>query len=238
MFELKNAGKEFQQRWLFKNLNLTAHAGDFISILGPSGCGKSTLLRILSGLDTVSEGSFSTSSQDPSGFVFQESCLLPWLNVFENVALGATQRQGRDSHAAITKILEVVKLTDAAQLFPRQLSGGMKMRVSIARALVNNKKILFMDEPFAALDDFTRFELQDELLEYWRQYNMTIFFVTHSLSESVFLSQKLWLFPQGQQKTFQEWVLEKPSTAANSYRNSAEYFQTVTTVTEHLRVKK
>lgn len=237
MFELKNAGKQFQQRWLFRNLNLTVNPGDFISIIGPSGCGKSSLLRILAGLDTLSEGSLSAAKSGPSGFVFQESCLLPWLNVYENVAIGVPETKQEQRNESIQKILDVVNLKDSIDLFPHQLSGGMKMRVSIARALVNSKPILFMDEPFAALDDFIRFELQDELIAYWKQHNMTVFFVTHSVNESVFLSQKLWLFPQGRQTEFQELPIQKPGIPMSSYRNSNDYFQTVTEIFNRLRAK-
>lgn len=239
MLELQKAGKQFNSRWIFRNLNLTIKQGDFISIIGPSGCGKSTLLRILSGLDVLSEGILQSSVQS-SGFVFQEACLLPWLSVFENTALGIqnTSLSKSEIESQILKTLAVVKMRDSKDLFPHELSGGMKMRVSIARALVNNKSILFMDEPFAALDDFIRFELQEELLDYSKKHGMTVLFVTHSVNESVFLSQKLWLFPQGPQKDFQELELQKPAISPSKYRNSAEYFKTATEISERLRGEK
>lgn len=240
MLELKNAGKRFNSRWLFQNLNFQVQTGDFISILGPSGCGKSTLLRILAELDTLTDGHIIQPAATTPGFVFQESCLLPWLTVYENVAIGISKNTLTNSEKSdqIEKILKTVKLKDAASLFPHQLSGGMKMRVSIARALINNKSILFLDEPFAALDDFIRFELQEELLEYWKQHKMTVFFVTHSVTESVFLSQKLWLFPQGDQLQFQELDLKKSDTSPHMYRQSPEYFKLVTEISDRLRGKK
>ena len=240
MLELKNAGKRFDSRWLFKNLNLSVQTGDFVSILGPSGCGKSTLLRILAGLDGLTEGQLTQPATTTPGFVFQEPCLLPWLNVFENVRIGISNHtlSTAEKNDQIEKILQTVKLKDAALLFPHQLSGGMKMRVSIARALINNKSILFLDEPFAALDDFIRFELQEELLDYWKQHKMTVFFVTHSVNESVFLSQRLWLFPQGDQHQFQELALAKTDINPSTYRQSPEYFKKTTEISDRLRGKK
>lgn len=240
MLELKNAGKQFNNQWLFRNLNLVAQPGDFISVLGPSGCGKSTLLRILAGLDTLSEGQLAGSLSQTPGFVFQEACLLPWLSVFENVKIGFQDSSITDSQKKdlILQILAIVKLSKWTDYFPYQLSGGMRMRVSIARALVNQKSVLFMDEPFAALDDFTRFELQEELLEYWRNHRMTVFFVTHSVMESVFLSQKLWLFPQGANLEFSEHTLNKGSVDPAKYRKSESYFQLFNSISENLRVQK
>ncbi|OYZ19250.1 MAG: hypothetical protein B7Y39_12280 [Bdellovibrio sp. 28-41-41] len=237
MLELKNAGKKFDSRWLFKNLNFQTQTGDFISILGPSGCGKSTLLRILAELDTLSEGSLTQPANTNPGFVFQESCLLPWLTVSENVGIGISSKtiSLSEKQEQVQSILKTVKLKESGGLFPHQLSGGMKMRVSIARALINNKSVLFMDEPFAALDDFIRFELQEELLDYWKQHKMTVFFVTHSVNESVFLSQKLWLFPQGNQQEFKELDLQKKDFHPQQYRQSPEYFRLVTDISDRLR---
>lgn len=237
MIELKNAGKKFNNTWLFRNLNLTIQPGDFVSIIGPSGCGKSTLLRILACLDTLSEGQLSHTSVSSTGFVFQDSCLLPWLTAAENVAIGF-QNSGLtadDMKSQVLKMLSVVKLEKRSNDFPHQLSGGMKMRVSIARALINNKSLLLMDEPFAALDDFIRFELQEELLEYWKSHKMTVLFVTHSLMESIFLSQKLWLFPQGSLLNFTETSLAKSIMLPQEYRKSDHYFKTVNLISEQLR---
>lgn len=240
MLELKAAGKKYDDRWLFKNLNLSAQAGEFISILGPSGCGKSTLLRILAGLDHLSEGQFTNLTTKTPGFVFQDSYLLPWLTVFENVAigLGQTSLSAIEAKKQILKSLDTVKLSEWSNHFPHQLSGGMRMRVSIARALVNNKAVLFMDEPFAALDDFIRFELQEELLNIWKNNQITIFFVTHSLNESIFLSQKLWLFPQTPHAQFQEQILKKPPISPADYRKSDAYFKKVNELSDSLRATR
>lgn len=243
MLELKNIGKQFNQKWLFKNLNLTVQSGDFISILGPSGCGKSTLLRIMAGLETVTCGQIESAFNNAPGFVFQESCLLPWLSVFENVAIGLQNNKltKLEKEKLIVKTLDIVKLSGWKNRYPHELSGGMKMRVSIARALVNKPNthsVLFLDEPFAALDDFTRFELQEELLEYWQQHRMTVFFVTHSVSESVFLSQKLWLFPQGTNLEFCQLILNSGTNKPNDFRSSDAYFKAVTEISHILRTRK
>ncbi len=240
MLELVKAGKQFNNLWLFRNLNISVKPGDFISILGPSGCGKSTLLRILAGLDDLTEGQLKHTTTNAPGFVFQESCLLPWLNVFENVGIGFPNStvSREEKEIQILKILKVVKLDQWAKHYPHQLSGGMRMRVSIARALVNNKSVLYLDEPFAALDDFIRFELQEELLEYWKQKKITVFFVTHSVMESVFLSQNLWLFPQGLNSDFSVQTLSKTSETPSDYRKSESYFKSVTEISERLRGKK
>jgi NitT/TauT family transport system ATP-binding protein len=176
--------------------------GEFVSILGASGCGKSTLLRLIAGLMAPSSGSIdwpqstydATGNAEPAlGFVFQEPTLLPWRTVSENVYLpllltGVSKGTARDR---IDQALEQVGLLGFADSYPRQLSGGMKMRASIARALVTNPKILLMDEPFAALDEIARSKLNDELLELFARQRLTVIFVTHSVYESVYLSSRI-----------------------------------------------
>jgi NitT/TauT family transport system ATP-binding protein len=179
-------------------LDLDIRDGEFISLLGPSGCGKSTALRIIAGLSDPTHGTVTwpsgKSPHDQSiGFVFQEPTLMPWATVFDNVFL-PLRLAGRRRTAAmpqVMKSLAQVGLSDFAQAYPRELSGGMKMRVSIARALVTDPTLLLMDEPFAALDEITRFKLNDDLIALWRALKVTVVFVTHSVFESVYLSQRV-----------------------------------------------
>ena len=183
-------------------VDLTIHPGEFVSLLGPSGCGKSTLLKLIAGLASPTSGTIdwpqSTYTADgvpePAlGFVFQEPTLLPWRTAAKNVELPLLLA-GVDKHEAMGRVgdaLALVGLASSSHLYPRQLSGGMKMRVSIARALVTRPKILLMDEPFAALDEITRMKLNDELLELFARQNLTVIFVTHSVYESVFLSTRI-----------------------------------------------
>lgn len=176
--------------------------GEFISFLGPSGCGKSTALRMVAGLGDATEGKVEVFGQNPKevikntndvAFVFQDANLLPWRTVLENVMLPLELR-GSDKKSRkedAIKVLEMVGLKDHIKSYPRQLSGGMRMRVSIARALAAKPKLLLMDEPFAALDEITRQTLQTELLEIWKREKMTILFVTHNVFEAVYLSTRI-----------------------------------------------
>ncbi|MBF9234720.1 ABC transporter ATP-binding protein [Microvirga alba] len=180
-------------------LDLDIRAGEFISLLGPSGCGKSTALRIVAGLAKPTQGrvtwptASSLDHRDDIGFVFQEPTLMPWANVADNVWLPLRLRglSKRDAQGRIAKCLALVGLEAFADAYPRELSGGMKMRVSIARALSVKPKLLLMDEPFAALDEITRFRLNDDLLRLQRELGCTIVFVTHSVFESAYLSSRI-----------------------------------------------
>ena len=174
--------------------------GDFVALLGPSGCGKSTLLRLIAGLDAPDQGRVlwdGGAAPGPGGigYVFQDATLLPWANAADNVFLPLRLR-GRGRRAAAAEIhaaLARVGLERFAQARPRELSGGMRMRVSIARALVTRPRLLLMDEPFSALDEFTRFRLQEDLLELWRELGCTVVFVTHSTYEACFLARRIVL---------------------------------------------
>ena len=179
--------------------SLEVPAGDFVALLGPSGCGKSTLLRLIAGLDAPSSGTVRLSAPPspeglpPVGFVFQEATLMPWASVADNVGLplrlaGHSRDQAR---AAAQAEIDAVGLQGFEAAYPRELSGGMRMRVSIARALVARAPVLLMDEPFAALDEITRQRLNDELLGWWRARGLTVVFVTHSVFEAVTLAQRI-----------------------------------------------
>ncbi|MBU5343457.1 ABC transporter ATP-binding protein [Caldifermentibacillus hisashii] len=182
--------------------DLTIHEGEFISFLGPSGCGKSTALRMVAGLGEATNGTVTVFEQKPKdvirnsndiAFVFQEANLLPWRTVYDNVVLPLELR-GTDKKSqkeTAERVLEMVGLKDHLKSYPRQLSGGMKMRVSIARALSAKPKLLLMDEPFAALDEITRQTLQLDLLNIWKKENTTILFVTHNVYEAVYLSTRI-----------------------------------------------
>jgi NitT/TauT family transport system ATP-binding protein len=174
-------------------IDLDVAAGEFLAILGPSGCGKSTLLRIIAGLDRATAGEVRITPAFPRvAFVFQDAHLLPWRNVLANVAL-PLELQGIAKPARIQKAraaIEQVGLSDAISRYPAQLSGGMRMRVSLARALVTNPQVLLLDEPFAALDEITRQHLDDQLRQLWSRRRMTTIFVTHSIIEAAYLAQR------------------------------------------------
>ena len=175
-----------------RDLNLEISRGQFVSIVGPSGCGKSTFLRLVAGLDAPTSGELRVEGHDPLGlaFVFQDATLLPWRSVAHNITLPLELRR-EDGAERVAQTLELVGLTDFAAAYPAQLSGGMRMRVSIARALVTRPQILLLDEPFGALDEITRQRLNEELLRLWQEDHWTGLFVTHNVSEAVFLSQRV-----------------------------------------------
>ena len=176
--------------------DLSIVTGSFTSIVGPSGCGKSTLLRLIAGLMPPTSGQITrTGDITPlaTGFVFQDATLMPWATTTENVALPLRLANVPAPEIAVRvgDAIERVGLGGFASAYPRELSGGMKMRVSIARAIVTGPQLLLMDEPFAALDEFTRFKLNDDLLELWQRNRWTVVFVTHSIREAVFLSDRV-----------------------------------------------
>jgi NitT/TauT family transport system ATP-binding protein len=176
--------------------DLSITAGSFTSIVGPSGCGKSTLLRLIAGLAPPTTGKIlraDGASPVATGFVFQDATLMPWATAAENVALPLrlAGTSAPEITARVGDAIERIGLGGFAEAYPRELSGGMKMRVSIARAIVTGPQLLLMDEPFAALDEFTRFKLNDDLLELWQRNRWTVVFVTHSIREAVFLSDRV-----------------------------------------------
>ena len=182
-----------------RDTSLRLLEADFVTLLGPSGCGKSTLLRLIAGLDQPDDGRLAWDGHPPApgdvGYVFQDATLLPWATAEDNVFLPLRLRGIRRDAAmpSVHAALERVGLTGFERARPRQLSGGMRMRVSIARALVTHPRLLLMDEPFAALDEFTRHKLQADLLEVWRAAGCTIVFVTHSIYEAAFLARRVML---------------------------------------------
>ncbi len=212
-----------------QDVNLRVNEGDFMSLLGPSGCGKSTALRIIAGLSNPTSGVVewrgTPLQQNDIGFVFQEPTLLPWASVYDNVWLPLRLRgvSRREAEPQIAEVLERVHLTGFEKAVPRELSGGMKMRVSIARGLVTRPRILLMDEPFAALDEITRFKLNNDLLELWEARGFTVIFVTHSVFESVFLSNRITVMAARPGRVYKEVAVDAPYPRVQSFRTSPEY---------------
>jgi len=212
-----------------QDASLTIAPGEFVSILGPSGCGKSTVLRLLAGLDQPSAGRVQApakGAKDAStAFVFQDATLMPWASVFDNVwlplRLGGISR--KMAAPAIEAMLATVGLADFAQALPAELSGGMRMRASMARALVTRPQLLLLDEPFAALDEITRTRLGADLLHWWGQRRLSVVFVTHSVYEAAFLSQRVLVMSARPGRIVQQITIEEPLPRAASFRLTPSY---------------
>jgi NitT/TauT family transport system ATP-binding protein len=230
---LRGVAKTFPNGILaLSGLDLDVRAGEFVSLLGPSGCGKSTALRIIAGLSEPTQGaiewpsaSLAADSESRIGFVFQEPTLMPWASVFNNVRLPLKLKGAPADKAAarVEAALDRVGLQKFAHAYPRELSGGMRMRVSIARALVTEPALLLMDEPFAALDEITRFKLNNDLLQLWQALSTTVVFVTHSVFESVYLSSRVVVMAARPGRVFTELEIDAPYPRDQSFRTSAEY---------------
>jgi len=235
LVSIRNVSKQFANGTVaIRGVDLELRDGEFVSLLGPSGCGKSTLLRIIAGLGAPSAGTvdWPTASHDVSGeahpdlgFVFQDPTLMPWANALKNTMLPLTLAGvGKgDAEQRSAEMLALVGLKGFEKSYPRELSGGMKMRVSIARALVTHPKILLMDEPFAALDEITRHKLNDDLLALWWQNRFTAVFVTHSVFESVYLSQRIVVMAARPGRVMADLRSEAPYPRDALFRTSAEY---------------
>ena len=227
---LKRVGKTFANGVIaLKRLDLDVRPGEFVSLLGPSGCGKSTALRIIAGLSEPTNGTVEAEAANDAaprriGFVFQEPTLMPWATVAANVCLPLKLAGLEPSaQARVDAALARVGLSSFAQSYPRELSGGMKMRTSIARALVTEPKLLLMDEPFAALDEITRFRLNNDLLALWQSLGKTVVFVTHSVFESVYLSQRIVVMTSRPGRVFTELLIDAPYPRDERFRTSADY---------------
>lgn len=221
------------------SLDLRIDTGEFIALLGPSGCGKSTLLRLLAGLDRADAGEirFGTNLKDSCGFVFQEPHLLPWRRVLENVCLplellGCPKK---DAEEIARENINRVSLHGAIDLYPHQLSGGMKMRVSLARALSMKPKLLLLDEPFSALDENTRFRLQEDLRSLWKSLGMTVVFVTHSASEAMFLANRVLLFSQRPARVLMDHTIDLPVERSEETRVHADYLRQLVDIQSRFR---
>lgn len=242
--ELNSISKRFgKDSLVIENISLSIERGEFVTFLGPSGCGKSTLLRLIAGLSASSDGTVKVNGMTPENaremmsFIFQDATLMPWRTVEQNVGLGLELEYAARAlrKERVAKMLELVRLGAVADSYPRQLSGGMKMRVSIARALVNRPRILLMDEPFAALDEMTRDRLNEELLRLYAEQKWTVLFVTHSVAEAVFLSSRIVILAPHPGRVAHQVPVDLPWPRTAETRESLEFEEAVTQVSRLLR---
>ncbi|MBV1693870.1 MAG: ABC transporter ATP-binding protein [Hyphomicrobiales bacterium] len=238
LVSMRRVSKQFSNGTLaVRDVDLDLYPGEFVSLLGPSGCGKSTLLRMISGLGDPSAGEIrwpaergpvagrGAATEHELGFVFQEPTLMPWATALGNVIIPMTLKgvSRREADDRGRDMLSRVGLSQFTGSYPRELSGGMKMRVSIARALVTEPKILLMDEPFAALDEITRHKLNDDLLALWQRQRFTAVFVTHSVFESVYLSQRIVVMAARPGRVIADLRIDAPYPRDELFRTSPEY---------------
>jgi NitT/TauT family transport system ATP-binding protein len=241
---MENVTKRFKNAAVaLQDISLDIRRGEFITFLGPSGCGKSTLLKLVSGLSAASDGSVRVNGMTPAdaremmSFIFQDATLLPWRTVERNVGLGLELEYAARAlrKERVAEMLQLVGLSQVAQRYPRQLSGGMKMRVSIARALVNRPRILLLDEPFAALDEMTRDRLNEELLRLFEEQKWTVLFVTHSVAEAVFLSSRIVILAPHPGRVAHQVEVDLPWPRTAETRESAAYEEMVLHTSRLLR---
>src|SRR5215472_4427154 len=230
-------------RAVLDSIDLTVGKQEFISVIGSSGCGKSTILKLIAGLTAPTSGTIRVEGMAPqnareiTSFVFQDATLLPWRTVKNNIGLGlelegaaTAQREKK-----IAELLELVGLNHVARAYPRELSGGMKMRVSIARALATSPRLMLLDEPFAALDEMSRDRLNEEILRLRAEQNWTAVFVTHSVSEAVFLSDRVVVMAPNPGRIHAEFLVQLPAPRTAAIRNSPEFDAIVARVSHTLR---
>lgn len=230
---LEGVEKRFDNGLLaLQSLSLAVRPGEFVALLGPSGCGKSTVLRMVAGLAPISAGRLEAPALHDDGaartaFVFQEPTLMPWASVYDNVWLPLRLAGvGRDeADDRVMRALRSVGLADFARAYPGQLSGGMKMRVSVARALVTRPQVLLMDEPFAALDEITRQRLNADLLASWQAADLAVLFVTHSVYEAVFLSERVLVMAARPGRIVAEVAIDAPYPRSAAFRSSPTYLR-------------
>ncbi|MBW4641657.1 MAG: ABC transporter ATP-binding protein [Goleter apudmare HA4340-LM2] len=211
-----------------QDLDLVIPESQFVSLVGASGCGKSTVLRLIAGLEASSSGSVEWGVPQPArklAFVFQDAALMPWANVRENVHLPLKLAgvSSQDSQALVQQALALVGLEGVGHIYPRELSGGMKMRVSIARALVTQPNILLMDEPFGSLDEITRSKLNSDLLNLWEQNRWTVVFVTHSIYEAVYLSNRVLVMGANSGRIVADITIDAAYPRNEEFRTSTVY---------------
>ena len=239
MLRLHGVGKRFANgTQALDGLDLAVRPGEFVSLLGPSGCGKSTALRLIAGLAPPTTGRVEWEGGPPRlGFVFQEPTLMPWRTVQGNVRLPLQMARlpRRDRQPRVADALARVGLAGFERAYPRQLSGGMRMRVSIARAIATQPSVLLMDEPFAALDEITRARLNDDLLGLWREGGLTVIFVTHSVYESVYLSSRIVVMAPRPGRVVADLAVEPPLMRDEEYRTAPGYIADCRTVSAALK---
>src|SRR5271156_1173742 len=240
--ELTGVSQKYD-RLILEGLNLTVAKGEGLSIIGPSGCGKSTVLKLISGLTPATSGNILVDGMTPRNaretmsFIFQDPTLLPWRTVRANAVLGLelehVPRKKRE--ARVDSLLELVGLSHVSRAYPRELSGGMKMRLSIARALATGPRLLLMDEPFAALDEMTRDRMNEELLRLREEQKWTVVFVTHSVSEAVFLSTRILVLAPNPGRIHADLPVNLPNPRTADLRATLEFEQAVADVSRILR---
>jgi NitT/TauT family transport system ATP-binding protein len=239
LVNLKRISKSFESGvTAIGDLSLDVDDGSFISLLGPSGCGKSTALRIIAGLTPPTSGTCEWPKGRPEmGFVFQEPTLMPWASAAKNVALPLELKHipAAERDTRVREALGRVGLWPFAKALPRELSGGMKMRVSLARALVTRPRLLLLDEPFAALDELTREQLNDELLSLWLAEKFAAVFVTHSVYESVYLSNRIVVMSPRPGRVIAVFENRDPAPRPSGYRMSASYLELCAKVSVAIR---
>jgi NitT/TauT family transport system ATP-binding protein len=238
VLRVEHAGRRFANGTIaLQDVSLRVEPGDFVALLGPSGCGKSTLLRLIAGLDRPDSGRIVwDAAPGDIGFVFQDPTLLPWASALENVRLPLRlrRRDGEQSRDLARAALARVGLAGFETARPRQLSGGMRMRVSIARSLVVQPKLLLMDEPFAALDEFTRHALQEDLRRLWASAGCSVVFVTHSIYEAAYLARRIVLMSPRPGRIVRE--IASPLGDTGERRLDPAYAALVSEVTETMRM--
>lgn len=244
MLKLSNVSKRYgNSPPVLQQIDLVIDRGEFVSLIGPSGCGKSTLLKLISGLTSPGSGNILIDGMTPvqarrnMSYIFQDATLLPWRTVASNVGLGLelehVSRKVREQ--TLQSLIELVGLSHVARAYPRQLSGGMKMRVSVARALATTPNLLLMDEPFGALDEMTRDRLNEELLRLRAEQDWTAVFVTHSVAEAVFLSTRIIVLAPSPGRIAQEIAIPLPFPRTSVTRESQQFESWVTEVSRALR---
>lgn len=240
LVEIAGAGRVFADgRRALSSVSTRIAPGEFVSLVGPSGCGKSTLLRLVAGLDKPDEGVIRWPGGQPAalGFVFQDATLMPWARVFDNVWMPLRLR-GTDREAAAGRVREalaLVGLADRERAFHAELSGGMRMRVSIARALALRPRVLLMDEPFAALDEITRTRLNDDLNGLWADRGLTVIYVTHSVYEAAFLSTRVLVMPARPGPLTAEIAVAAPARRGDAWRAAPGFAEVSARITAALR---
>ena len=241
---LRGVSKRFSKGpQILENLSADIAAGEFVSIIGPSGCGKSTLLKLVAGLTPLTSGTIEIDGNPPAAaprgvsFIFQDATLLPWRTVRANVALPLDL--AHTPKPEITRVVDeqlgLVGLEHVAEHYPRQLSGGMKMRVSIARALASRPRVLLLDEPFAALDEISRNRLNEELLRLCLLHHWTVLFVTHSVAEAVFLSDRILVLAPHPGRLAHDIPIALPQPRTAQTRTTSAFDQTIAAVSRTLR---
>src|ERR1700686_4518723 len=242
--EIAGVTKQYGNAYaVLESIDLVVAKQEFLSIIGPSGCGKSTILKLIAGLASPNSGTIRVDGMTPQNaretisFVFQDATLLPWRTVKENIGLGleleGIPKNRREKE--IAALLELVGLKNVARAYPRELSGGMKMRVSIARALATNPRLMLLDEPFAALDEMSRDRLNEEILRLRAEQKWTAVFVTHSVSEAVFLSDRIVVLAPNPGRIHAEFRVELPGPRTSAIRTSREFDAIVARVSHTLR---